>query len=64
MTGARHAGELSQVWTNLIDNAVDAMNGAGTLRVSTRADRDVVVVDDPNRGPPPDPSPCQQRISR
>ena len=31
-------GELNQVWTNLIDNAIDAMEGAGTLRVSTRAD--------------------------
>ena len=29
-----YAGELNQVWTNLIDNAVDAMDGAGTLRVA------------------------------
>jgi signal transduction histidine kinase len=29
-------GELNQVWTNLVDNAVDAMDGAGTLRVTTR----------------------------
>ena len=35
-----YAGELNQVWTNLIDNAVDAMDGAGTLRVTTRADGD------------------------
>src|SRR5262245_60365983 len=27
-------GELNQVWTNLIDNAIDAMHGAGTLRVA------------------------------
>ncbi len=39
------AGELNQVWTNLIDNAVDAMAGHGTLRVSTRVDRDDVVVE-------------------
>jgi signal transduction histidine kinase len=39
------AGELNQVWTNLIDNAVDAMDGAGTLRVSTRADDDAVIVE-------------------
>jgi signal transduction histidine kinase len=39
------AGELNQVWTNLIDNAVDAMAGAGTLRVSTRADDDAVIVE-------------------
>ena len=32
-------GELNQVWTNLIDNAVDAMGGAGTLRVSARGRR-------------------------
>ena len=25
------------MWTNLIDNALDAMNGAGTLRLATRA---------------------------
>jgi signal transduction histidine kinase len=28
-----YAGELNQVWTNLIDNAVDAMDGTGTLRL-------------------------------
>ena len=27
--------ELNQVWTNLIDNAIDAMEGSGTLRIST-----------------------------
>ena len=26
------------MWTNLIDNAIDAMQGSGTLRVSTRVD--------------------------
>jgi signal transduction histidine kinase len=37
-------GELNQVWTNLIDNAIDAMDGTGTLRVSAAAaDRGVVV---------------------
>ncbi len=40
-----YAGELNQVWTNLIDNAVDAMEGSGTLRVGTRADGDAVVVE-------------------
>jgi signal transduction histidine kinase len=38
-------GELNQVWTNLIDNAIDAMDGAGTLRVSTRSDGERVVVE-------------------
>jgi signal transduction histidine kinase len=39
------AGELNQVWTNLIDNAIDAMNGAGRLRVSTRVADDGVIVE-------------------
>ena len=29
-----YAGELNQVWTNLIDNAIDAMDGQGTLRIA------------------------------
>jgi signal transduction histidine kinase len=39
------AGELNQVWTNLITNALDAMGGSGTLRLSTRPERDGVVVE-------------------
>jgi len=39
------AGELNQVWTNLVDNAVDAMDGEGTLRVVTRREPDAVVVE-------------------
>ena len=31
-----YEGELNQVWTNLVDNAVDAMDGSGTLTVRTR----------------------------
>ncbi len=39
-----YEGELNQVWTNVIDNAVDAMEGAGTLRVGVRlVDEDVIV---------------------
>jgi signal transduction histidine kinase len=34
------AGELNQVWTNLVDNAIDAMEGSGTLRVSAAEDPD------------------------
>ena len=37
--------ELNQVWTNLIDNAVDAMAGSGTLTVRTYADASHVVVE-------------------
>jgi len=39
------AGELNQVWTHLVTNALDAMGGSGTLRVTTRADRHGVVVE-------------------
>jgi signal transduction histidine kinase len=35
-----YAGELNQVWTNLIDNAVSAMGGTGVLTVRTGLDRD------------------------
>ena len=40
-----YAGELNQVWTNLVDNAVDAMAGGGTLRLVTCRDGDDVVVE-------------------
>jgi signal transduction histidine kinase len=46
-----YAGELNQVWTNLIDNAVDAMHGTGTLRVATRVEGDGVVVEIGDTGP-------------
>jgi signal transduction histidine kinase len=46
-----YAGELNQVWTNLIDNAVDAMEGTGTLRVATQVQDDSVVVEISDTGP-------------
>ena len=46
-----YPGELNQVWTNLIDNAVDAMGGAGTLRLTTRTDGDDVVIEVGDTGP-------------
>jgi signal transduction histidine kinase len=46
-----HAGELNQVWTNLIDNAIEAMDGKGTLRLSTRAEPSHVVVEIGDTGP-------------
>jgi len=46
-----YAGELNQVWTNLIDNAVSAMGGAGTLTVRTALDRDQVLVEFGDTGP-------------
>ena len=44
-------GELNQVWTNLIDNAIDAMDGKGTLRVTARPDDDHVIVEVADTGP-------------
>lgn len=46
-------GELNQVWTNLIDNALDAMeaNGKGTLTIKTKRDRDFVEVTVQDDGP-------------
>jgi signal transduction histidine kinase len=51
-----HGAELNQVWTNLIDNAADALDGSGTLTVRTRRDGDaaVVVVADDGPGIPAD----------
>jgi signal transduction histidine kinase len=46
-----HAGELNQVWTNLIDNALDAMSGAGTLRLTTRLEQNGVVIEVGDTGP-------------
>jgi signal transduction histidine kinase len=40
-----YAAELNQVWTNVIDNALDAMDGSGVLRIVTRVDGDHVVVE-------------------
>jgi signal transduction histidine kinase len=45
------AGELNQVWTNLIGNAIDAMEGKGVLTVSTRRDGENVVVTIGDSGP-------------
>ena len=46
-----HPAELNQVWTNLIDNAVQAMNGAGTLTVRTYRQDDHLVVSVGDTGP-------------
>ena len=46
-----YAGELNQVWTNIIDNAIDAMDGAGTLIVRARAQSPWVVVEIEDNGP-------------
>jgi signal transduction histidine kinase len=44
-------GELNQVWTNLIHNAVDAMGGEGTLTIRTARERDCILVEIGDTGP-------------
>jgi len=55
------AGELNQIWTNIVDNAIDAMDGQGTLTIRTTRDGDCVLVEiaDTGRGIPPE---LQNRI--
>ncbi|MGA7849656.1 MAG: ATP-binding protein [Terriglobales bacterium] len=43
--------ELNQVWTNIIDNAIDAMGGKGELRVRTYRDDSCVAVEIADNGP-------------
>jgi len=43
--------ELNQVWTNIIDNAIDAMHGKGELRVRTYRDDRCAVVEIADNGP-------------
>jgi signal transduction histidine kinase len=43
--------ELNQVWTNIIDNAIDAMRGKGELLVRTYRQDDCVVVEIRDNGP-------------
>jgi signal transduction histidine kinase len=43
--------ELNQVWTNLIDNAADAMKGSGTLSLRTRRQGEFAVVEIADNGP-------------
>jgi len=43
--------ELNQVWTNIIDNAIDAMHGKGELRVRTYREDTCVVVEIGDNGP-------------
>jgi signal transduction histidine kinase len=46
-----HGGELNQVWTNLIDNAADAVDGRGSITVKVFEDGDRVAVEVTDDGP-------------
>ncbi len=54
-----YGSELNQVWTNLIDNAIDAMGGRGQIWVRTSRENDYVLVEIADNGPgiPPDIQP-------
>ncbi len=44
-------GQLNQVWTNLLDNAIDAMDSGGVLTIKTYDKRDRVFVEITDNGP-------------
>ena len=46
-----YGAELNQVWTNLIDNAVQAMDGTGTLTIRTSRSDDQIQVEIGDTGP-------------
>lgn len=46
-----HGGELNQVWTNLIDNAADAVDGHGRITIKAFEDGDRVAVEVSDNGP-------------
>lgn len=54
-----YPSELNQVWRNLIENAVDAMNGSGELQLRTFRDGDSAVIEVGDDGPgiPPETFP-------
>jgi signal transduction histidine kinase len=56
-----HGGELNQVWMNILDNALDALKGSGTITIRTSHDRTGVCVEISDDGPGI-PGEIQQRI--
>jgi signal transduction histidine kinase len=46
-----YGSELNQVWTNLINNAVDALGGSGDITLRTRFDGSCVMVEVEDNGP-------------
>jgi signal transduction histidine kinase len=56
-----HAGELNQVWTNLLDNAIDAVDGHGRITIRTASENGRVLVEVSDDGPGI-PEEVQERI--
>jgi signal transduction histidine kinase len=54
-----HGSALNQVWTNLLDNAIDALGDDGTITLRTRRDGECILVDVADTGPgiPPEVRP-------
>ena len=46
-----YGSELNQVWTNILDNAADALDGQGQITIRTRQDGESVVVEIEDDGP-------------
>ncbi len=46
-----YGAELNQVWTNLLDNAIDALGESGTISIASRRDGDCVEIDIADDGP-------------
>jgi signal transduction histidine kinase len=46
-----HGSQLNQVWTNLIDNAIDAVEGDGNIKVRTSRENDRVLIEVVDDGP-------------
>jgi signal transduction histidine kinase len=51
-----YGSELNQVWTNLLDNSIDAMGGKGEISLRTRREGEWVVVEIEDNGPGIPPS--------
>jgi signal transduction histidine kinase len=51
-----YGSELNQVWTNLLDNAIDAVNGKGEIVIRSRTENDsvIVTISDSGKGIPPE----------
>jgi signal transduction histidine kinase len=46
-----HGSELNQVWTNLLDNAIDAIGESGTITIVTGRDGDCAQIEISDDGP-------------
>ncbi len=46
-----YGSELNQVWTNILDNSIDAMNGKGEISIRTKSDDKFIIVEIEDNGP-------------